>query len=175
MLKKGYVQVYTGNGKGKTTASLGLVMRAAAAGMRVYIGQFIKDAEYNEIRCLKQRFPEVTVEQYGSGKHCLIDREEKDEDRISAANGYSKAKEALISGLYDVVVLDEINMSAYFNLISNEEILELIELKPEKTELILTGRYASNMVKDAADLVTEMHEEKHYYRRGVLARPGIEM
>ncbi len=174
-MKQGYVQVYTGNGKGKTTASLGIIMRAVTEGMNVYLGQFIKDMEYNVIRCLRERFPEVTVEQYGTGRGCLLRGEVGAEDNSAAMSGYEKVKEVLVSEKYDVVILDEINVAAFFKLITTEQILSLIRSRPQGTELILTGRYAPAEIRDAADLVTEMQEEKHYYAQGVIARRGIEL
>ncbi len=173
-MEKGYVQVYTGNGKGKTTASLGVVMRAVSAGLKVYIGQFLKDQEYNELKTLKNRFPEVTVEQYGSGLGCFVRNTPDAAEFDAAREGYEKAKKALVSGKYDLVIMDEINIAVVFNLLSVNQVLDLIKEKPNCTELIITGRYASQEVRDAADLVSEITEEKHYYTQGVLSRPGIE-
>lgn len=172
-MEKGYVQVYTGNGKGKTTASFGMILRAASAGMNVYVGQFVKNEEYNEIKTLKSRFPEVTVEQYGNG--CFIRGTAAASDQESALRGYEKAYLALTSGSYDLVILDEINVALYFGLLTTEEALHLISAKPPRTELIFTGRYAPDAIKEAADLVSEIHEVKHYYSKGVMARAGIEM
>ncbi|MEG2406016.1 MAG: cob(I)yrinic acid a,c-diamide adenosyltransferase [Clostridiales bacterium] len=173
-MEQGYVQVYTGNGKGKTTASLGLIMRAVATGAKVYFGQFVKNMEYKEIETLKKRFPEVTTELFGSEQGCFINREPAKDDKNAAKKGYEKAMAALISEKYDVVVLDEINIALYYQLITIEEVLLLIKMKPKATELILTGRYAPPEICEAADLVSEMREEKHYYNAGILARVGIE-
>lgn len=172
-MKRGYVQVYTGNGKGKTTASFGMVLRAAAVGMKIYIGQFGKSDEFNEIKILNSRFPEVILEQYGSG-HFILDAGEQNEQK-QALMGYERAYLALTSGYYDMVILDEINIALFFELITLEQALCLIKAKPVGTELILTGRYAPTAIKEAADLVSEIHEIKHYYQQGVPARPGIEL
>lgn len=170
-MEKGYVQVYTGNGKGKTTAAFGLCLRAICAGKKVFIGQFVKGMEYSELKAV-ELLPNLEIEQFGRG--CFIRNEPSKEDFEAARAGLAKCKEVLKSGEYDVVVLDEINIAMFFKLISVEEVLELIKLKDEKTELILTGRYAPQEIIDAADLVTEMREIKHYYTKGVMARKGIE-
>lgn len=173
-MEKGYIQVYTGNGKGKTTASLGLVMRAVAAGIHVYIGQFLKEGNYNELKTLKNRFPEVKVEQYGAQLDSFAKKKPITDDFDAAREGLEHAKEALASGKYGLVILDELNIAVVFNLISVRDVMELIAIKPESTELVITGRYAPQELRDAADLVSEIIEEKHYYNQGVLARPGIE-
>ncbi|SKA82932.1 cob(I)alamin adenosyltransferase [Caloramator quimbayensis] len=170
-MEKGYVQVYTGNGKGKTTAAFGLCLRAICAGKKVFIGQFVKGMEYSELKAVKL-LPGLEIEQFGRG--CFIRNEPSKEDFEAARLGLEKCKEVLKCGEYDVVVLDEINIAMFFKLVSVEEVLELIKLKAEKTELILTGRYAPQEIIDAADLVTEMREIKHYYTKGVMARKGIE-
>lgn len=173
-LTRGCVQVYTGDGKGKTTAAMGLMLRAAGAGMKSYFGQFMKQGEMSELRALHQFLSEyVTVEQYGSGGEWLGTNRERD---IQAAReGYEKAKEALQSGNYDLVVLDEILVAASFHLLEEDDVLRLMEQRPDHTELVLTGRYATETVRAKADLVTEMGEVRHYYHAGVPARVGIEM
>ncbi|QCX32649.1 cob(I)yrinic acid a,c-diamide adenosyltransferase [Caloramator sp. E03] len=170
-MEKGYIQVYTGNGKGKTTAAFGLCLRAVCAGKKVYIGQFVKGMEYSELNAAKI-LPNFEIEQFGRG--CFIRNEPSLEDFEAARKGLEKCKKIISSGEYDVVVLDEINIAMFYKLISVDEVLELIKLKAEKTELILTGRYAPQEIIDAADLVTEMREIKHYYTKGVMARKGIE-
>lgn len=173
-MDKGYIQVYTGNGKGKTTCMLGLTLRAVGSGKRVYIGQFMKDDDYSEITALKTYLPMVTVEQYGAGKG-FIRKDNIPPDQIDCAkSGYSRAMAALTGGSYDIVILDEINVAAFFTLLTEAEVLALMEAKPETVELVLTGRYAAQSVIDRADLVTEMTEVKHYYEQGVMARVGIE-
>ncbi len=169
---KGYVHVYTGNGKGKTTASIGLIVRALGHGLKVYMGQFMKGQRYGELDTLEKLG--VLVERFGT-KNCIISPENvTDLDLVKAKEGYKKVEEILLSKKYDLVVLDEICVSTYFNLITVEEILYLMKIKPKETELVLTGRYAPKEVIDSADLVTEMKEIKHYYNCGVMARDGIE-
>jgi len=169
---KGYVQVYTGNGKGKTTAALGLALRAAGAGLRVFIGQFVKNHEYSEIKAL-QRFTDcIIIRQYGTG--CFIFGTPGDKDKQAAREGLLQIREHLLSGSYDVMILDEINIAVHYNMITVDELLELIGSKPDHVELIITGRYADKKIIEKADLVTEMIETKHYYNNGIEARMGIE-
>ncbi len=173
-LDKGYVQVYTGNGKGKTTAALGLTLRAVGAGLKVYIAQFLKGREYSEIKAIEERLSDlVTVEQFGTPKF-VHSGSMSDEDIELAKKGLQKAKEAMLSGEYDIVILEEANVAAYLGLLSVEDLLELIKEKPDDVELVFTGRYAPDELIEAADLVTEMKEIKHYYTKGVMARVGIE-
>ena len=171
---KGYTHIYTGNGKGKTTAAMGLAMRAVGAGLKVYIGEFIKGMEYGEVKVIHQRFPEITVDLYGLDVGCIIDRKVTAEDYQAAADGLAKAKAALASGNYDLVILDEITIPVSLGLLNEEEVIALIKQKPEETELVLTGRYASPSLIEEADLVSEMKEVKHYYQQGVLSRTGID-
>jgi len=171
-LERGYVQVYTGNGKGKTTAALGLVLRAVGAELRVFIGQFLKTGTYSEVSALERLGPSVTLEQFG-GKR-FIRQEPTAEDRRRAAQGFERARRAISSGEYDLVVLEEINVAISMELISVADVLELIRSKPPDVELVLTGRRAAPEIVEAADLVTEMREVKHYYKRGVTSRKGIE-
>lgn len=170
---EGYVQVYTGTGKGKTTAAMGLILRSMGAGMKVYFGQFMKLGDMSEIRAMRTFGEAVTIEQYGNGSE--LRHPDPEADRAAARAGYLKARQALLSGEYDIVVLDEINVAAFKGYVTEEEILHLMEEKPRHTELILTGRYAAQAVMERADLVTEMKEIRHYYRSGVGARRGIEM
>lgn len=169
---KGYIQIYTGDGKCKTTASLGLVMRAAGAGLRIYFGQFIKGREYSEIRTLKSRFPEVTVVQFGHGR--FIRGKPATEEIESALDGLESLKQAMQSGLYDLVVGDEANTAAMAGLFTEADLLALCDSKPDSVELVLTGRGAGDALQARADLVTEMKCIKHYYNAGVKGRPGIE-
>ncbi len=169
---KGYIHVYTGNGKGKTTASMGLMVRALGHGLKVYMGQFMKGQRYGELNTLEKLG--VSVERFGT-ENCIISPEHvTDLDLAKAKEGYKKVEKILLGKKYDLVVLDEICVSTYFNLITVEEILHLMKIKPKETELVLTGRYAPKEVIEAADLVTEMKEIKHYYNSGVMARDGIE-
>lgn len=173
-MDKGYFQIYTGNGKGKTTSVLGLIVRAAGAGLKVYFGQFVKNSEYSEIKILKKRFPEVTVEQFGGKDGCFINREPNTDDFNSADNGYRRAMEALKSHKYDIVILDEINIALHYRIISEEQAMSLVDERPEDVELIFTGRYAPQKFIDRADLVSEINDVKHYFNNGVEARDGIE-
>lgn len=172
-LGKGYVQVYTGNGKGKTTAAFGLAFRAMGRGLKTYIGQFMKGQSYGELESARMIAPYITIEQYGKDTFVHV-RGPSEEDIEMAHEGLARAREAMLSGEYDIIVLDEIVTSHFFHLISLEEMLEIIKSKPDGVEMILTGRYAPPELIAAADLVTEMVEVKHYFKRGVQARDGIE-
>ena len=169
---QGFVQVYTGDGKGKTTAALGLALRAAGAGLRVYFGQFIKNADYSEIKALARFADCITVRQFGRG--CFLLTEPAPEDRAAARRALEGLSEALTSGDYDLVIADEANVAVTLGLIEANDLVSLIDLRPEQVELVLTGRGAPDAVLARADLVTEMRCVRHYYDRGVLARPGIE-
>jgi len=169
---RGYVQVYTGNGKGKTTAAFGLALRAVGAGLKVYIGQFLKKGKYSELNSINRFKDLIKIEQFG-GKR-FIGQEIREEDRELAKKGFEKIKEIIFSGEYDVVILDEINVALYFKLIPENDLINLIKNKPPHVELVLTGRYASPQIIEIADLVTEMRKIKHYFSKGVTARKGIE-
>lgn len=169
---KGYVQVYTGNGKGKTTACLGLTLRAMGAGLKVFIIQFLKQGDYSEIKALSL-FPEkVTVEQYGLGR--FVKGKPSDDDMAEGRKGLERAKDVLSQGDVDMLILEEANVAVMCGLFPEQDLLDLIELKPESMELVITGRGATQAIMDRADLVTEMKEIKHYYKKGVNARVGIE-
>ena len=170
-MKKGYVQVYTGNGKGKTTASLGLAVRAAGAGLKVFVAQFLKQGDYSEIKALS-RFDNIHVEQYGMGK--FVRGNPSEEEQSLARAGYLKLCEVLMTGEYDVVIAEEGNVAVMCNLFSEKELLALVDMKPIHVELVITGRGAPEALIERADLVTEMREIKHYYQKGVAARVGIE-
>ena len=171
-LQKGYTQVYTGNGKGKTTAALGLALRASGHGMHTYIGQFMKGQHYGELDALRDH-PHITIEQYGDVR-CIRREEVTPEHVAQAQRGLELAREAMLSGQYDIVVLDEINVTIWFGLLTVEEVLAFLDERPEHVEVVLTGRRAPPELIERADLVTEMREVKHYYQQGVLAREGIE-
>lgn len=173
-LTQGLVQVYTGSGKGKTTASLGLAFRASGHGLRVYVLQFMKGSTvYGELEAARRLSPELTIEQVG--RDTFVSRSHPDpEDVRFAREGFEKAKGIVLCGDYDLVVLDEINCAVDFGLIPLAALKELIRLKPAHTELVLTGRGAHPDIVDLADLVTEMREIKHYYNSGQHARVGIE-
>ena len=169
---KGYVHVYTGDGKGKTTAALGLAMRAAGAGLKVFFTQFVKGQEYSEINALKRFNDLIVVKQYGRG--CFIVNKPEEADVEAAQKGFEDLTRVVTSGDYPVVILDEINIAIHYNLLSIDDILTLIKTRPEHVEMIITGRNADAKIIDAADLVTEMREIKHYFKNGVAARVGIE-
>ena len=169
---KGYVQVYTGDGKGKTTAALGLILRACGAGLRVYLTQFIKRGTFSEIRLLKERFPDVTIRQSGRGR--FIRGNPLPDDIAAARKGMTQLRRAMLSGKYDIAIADEANTAAAMGLLPLQDLLNLINDKPANVELVITGRGAHRRVKASADLVTEMKDIKHYFRQGVPARPGIE-
>lgn len=174
MLDKGYIHLYTGNGKGKTTAAFGLALRAAGAGLKSIIIQFMKGQHYSEIDAVKMLDGIIKVEQYGSKQFCMPDGENFQEHHDLAQKGYNRAKEVLKDNRHSLVILDEIVTSLLFKLISIEQIIRLIEIRPQNIELILTGRNAPPDLIQQCDLVTEMKEVKHYYTNGVEARTGIE-
>ncbi|WDV47269.1 cob(I)yrinic acid a,c-diamide adenosyltransferase [Clostridiaceae bacterium M8S5] len=169
-MEKGYVHVYTGNGKGKTTAAFGLALRAACAGKKVFIGQFVKGMKYSEVE-VSNFIPNIEIQQFGL--ECFIYKEPTKEDVRRAKRGLEICKEKL-SQNYDVVIMDEINIALYFKLIELKDVISLVRSRKENIELILTGRYAPKELIEIADLVTEMKEIKHYYSTGVEARKGIE-
>lgn len=169
---EGCVQVYTGDGKGKTTAALGLALRAAGAGLKVFIGQFCKGRRASEHIALERFADLITVHQYGDLG--FITGEPTDEDFAHARAGLEDARQALTSGEYRVVILDEIHLTTHFGLLSVRDVLELLAQRPRHVELVLTGRRADPEVMAAADLVTEMLELKHPYQEGLKARRGIE-
>jgi len=171
-MKKGYVQVYSGDGKGKTTAALGLALRAAGAGIKVYIGQFMKSGAYSEIRALKRFSDLITVEQFGTGR--FIQGLPVPEDIVAARNGLEKSRKAMNSGQYGLVILEEANVAVTFGLFPVADLLNIIAEKPEAVEMVITGRGAHSEVIARADLVTEMKSVKHYFDKGVTARTGIE-
>jgi cob(I)alamin adenosyltransferase len=169
---KGYLQVYTGNGKGKTTAALGLSIRAAGANLKVFIGQFIKMGDYSEIKALERFSDLITIEQFGLGR--FIKGKPSQEDVQAAQEGLKKIKAIMLSGQYSVIIMEEANVAVTCGLFSVEDLLEIIDAKPESLELVITGRGAAPQIIEKADLVTEMQEVKHYYNKGVEARVGIE-
>ena len=171
-LKRGYVQVYTGNGKGKTTAALGLALRASGAGLRVFIQQFAKkNKEYGEIKALR-KIGNIEVSQCGGGSF-IIGRPSVS-DIECAREGLALARKNIFSKKFDIVILDEINIAMKLGLIKISDVMEIIKLKPRSLELVLTGRNCPASIKRRADLVTDMCEIKHPYRRGIIGRKGIE-
>ena len=169
---KGYVQVYTGNGKGKTTASLGLAVRAAGAGLKVFIIQFMKMGDYSEIKALKRFSDLITVEQYGLGR--FVKGKPSPEDIKAGKKGLERAKAIISAGGHDMLIIEEGNVAVMCYLFSADDLLDIINLKPDHMEIVITGRGADQKILDRADLVTEMKEIKHYYQNGVQARVGIE-
>jgi cob(I)alamin adenosyltransferase len=167
------VQIFTGDGKGKTTAAIGAVIRALGHGLRVYVAFFMKgDYPYGE-RSILSQLPNVTIANFGS-RGFIDPANIKPEEKEQAKRALAAAREAMLSGSYDLVVLDEVNLAAAWNLVELDEVLKLIEDKPPGVELILTGRRADSKLVKAADLVTEMLKIKHPYDEGVAAREGIE-
>jgi len=173
-VKRGYVQVYTGNGKGKTTAALGLALRAAGAGLRVFIIQLMKEYPYSELESLKALADRITIEQSGDDAFVYRNELPSEAHRAKARAALDRAVAVMASGDYDVVVLDEACVAVYFQLITENDLLAVLDARPERVELVLTGRYCPDAVLERADLVSEMREVKHYYERGVKARKGIE-
>lgn len=168
----GYIHLYTGNGKGKTTAAFGVVLRALFAGYRVYVGQFVKSMKYHEVQ-LESLFPtQLTIEQLGSG--CYIFRNPSEEDVRLAHEGLHRCATILASGEYNLVVLDELTIATYYHLIEVDAVVKAIEARAPHTEVIITGRYAPPQFVELAHLVTDMQEVKHYYTEGVLSRAGID-
>jgi cob(I)alamin adenosyltransferase len=173
-LDKGFVQIYTGNGKGKTTAALGQAIRAAGYGLKSFIIQFMKEYPYSEKNSLKLLSEFITIEQY-CGDDFVYKQEAAPPVEIEKARqAIQRAIQIMISGEYDIVILDEACVSIYFGLITTEDLLSIIRQRPENVELILTGRYCPEELIAIADLVTHMKEIKHYYTRGILSRKGIE-
>lgn len=169
---KGYIHVYTGDGKGKTTAALGLAVRAAGAGLKVFVAQFIKGRQYSELNALSKLADQITVEQYGLPR--FLNGKPSDPDIEAAKYGLERVKSSMRSGRFDMIIIDEGNVAVTYGLISKQDLLEIIDIKPENMELVITGRGALPEIIDRADLVTEMKAVKHYYDKGVDARAGIE-
>ncbi len=169
---KGYTHIYTGNGKGKTTAAFGLALRALGHDFKIYIAQFMKAMEYGEVKFLKKF---IDIEQFGVSTH-LISTDEVDPEHFKAAQkGYKKVLELVKSDKYDMIILDEIIVSHFFKLITLDQIINIIKNKNPKLELILTGRYAVEELYQYADLISEIKEIKHYYNtEQTPAREGIE-
>ena len=166
------IQIYTGNGKGKTTAAIGLAIRAAGSGMKIFFGQFVKGMAYHEVKIFSEQMPQIDHQLLG--RNCFIDKDPQPEDYQAAKNGLKEVKKVIASGKYSLIVLDELNIALYYQLISVEEVIRLIDELPPEIELVITGRYAPQKLIDKADLVTEMKEIKHYYTKDIKARKGIE-
>jgi cob(I)alamin adenosyltransferase len=173
VLERGQVQIYTGNGKGKTTAALGLAFRAVGRGLRVCMIQFMKGGgPYGEHLAAEKLAPLLTI--IPTGRPGWVNRENPDPEDMRLAHEALKRAQAALDGSYDLVILDEVNGAVGFGLLTVDEVLALLAQRPDKVELVLTGRNADDRLIAAADLVTEMREVKHYYRSGVSSRVGIE-
>ena len=159
-MNKGIVRLYTGDGKGKTTMALGLALRVFGEGRRVFVGQFIKDDPKGDIMALRKAIPGIVTAQFGCGTGCIAGREPDKTDLECAKKGIERAKQALKSANFGMVVLDEITIPMYFGLVTIKEIEELISLKSPGTELVFTGRYASEELKKLCDMVTVVESEK---------------
>jgi len=170
--KTRFVHVYTGEGKGKTTAALGLTLRAVGAGWMVLFAQFLKHGEYSEIKALKKFGDQVKICQYGSGR--FVKGTPSEEEVALAQRGLNEVIKAMDGRKYDLIILDEINIAMHFGLIPVENVIALLEKRPPDVELVLTGRWAPKKIIEGADLVTEMRMVKHYFSKGVMARIGIE-
>jgi cob(I)alamin adenosyltransferase len=171
-LKKGYVHVYTGPGKGKTTAALGLSIRAVGAGFKVHMVQFMKGRRYSELNGIKG-VNNFSISQYGRDE--FVDKKNPEKIDIDfAREGFAFSKDIINGGQHDLIILDEINVAVDYNLIDVNDVIKTIKNKPENVEIVLTGRYAHPEIIKNADYVTEMLEIKHPYQRGVESRLGID-
>ncbi len=173
-LKQGFVQVYTGNGKGKTTAAIGQAIRAAGADLTTYIIQFMKEYPYSELVSLKKLSEWITIEQKGNDDFVYKKELPSEEEKTKAREVLKKTRDVMLSRAYNLIILDEVLVTVYFKLLSTDEIIAFIKKRPNEIELILTGRYCPEEIIELADLVTEMREIKHYYTKGILSRKGIE-
>ncbi len=165
------IQIYTGDGKGKTTAALGLALRAAGAGITVYIGQFIKGSLYGEVKIL-QKVPGIKIKQYGRG--CFISHKPKQKDINLARKALEHTMQIIAGRDFGMVILDEINVALHLKLLKLNEVINLINSTPNDIELVLTGRWAHPKIIELADLVSEIKDIKHYYKKGIKPRKGIE-
>jgi len=170
----GQLQIYTGNGKGKTTAALGLALRAYGAGLKILFAQFVKGMEYSEIKALQKLSDRLDYRIYG--RDCFIHKKPEQIDIEKAIKHFEEVRNILTPDcIYDLVILDELNIAAYFKLIPLDQIIEMVRNRPPHVELVITGRYAPEELISMADLVTEMKEVKHYYtEKDLQAREGIE-
>jgi cob(I)alamin adenosyltransferase len=171
ILTKGYIQIYTGDGKGKSTAAFGVAARMAGRGGRVFIGRFMKGLTSGEFMSCNA-IPGIEYEDFGSEEYIV--GTPSDRDFSSAEHGLRRVGDALESNEYDMVVMDEVNDALLFGLLTLDDVMEVVAKRPEHTELIITGRGAPKRLIDMADLVTEMRAVKHYFDEGVMARPGVE-
>lgn len=173
-LEQGYIQVYTGNGKGKTTAAIGQAIRAIGNELRVYFVQFMKDYTYGEVGLLQNLSPNLILKRYGTDDFVFKKTPPTPALIQEVQSGLAETEAAMLSGNYDLIILDEILVSIYFKLFTTDEVIRFLNKKPKNVEIILTGRYCPKPIEALADLVTKMNEVKHYYQKGVSARKGIE-
>lgn len=175
-MERGYIQVYTGNGKGKTTAALGLCLRAVGRGLKVIVYQFLKGTFSGELESAEVLAPHLVIKRFGQATKFFwqLSPQEKSELKAMTGEGFAEVLEAVRTGTFDVVVLDEIMAALEYELISLEDVLRLMEEKSPGVELVLTGRNAPREIIARADLITEMRMVKHYHQQGVEARKGIE-
>jgi cob(I)alamin adenosyltransferase len=171
-LKKGFVHLYTGDGKGKTSAAMGLALRAAGAGFSVYIAQFAKGSDTGELKSLEKASKKIVVRQFGT--RSFIKKIPTKIDRTLASKAMAEAEVAIAEGKFDVVILDELCIACLYKMVPVAKVVDLIKNKPEHVELVITGRNAPAELVEAADLVTDMRMVKHYFDKGVMARKGIE-
>lgn len=172
---EGRFQIYTGNGKGKTTAALGLAVRAACSGLKVFIGQFMKGTDYSEL-CLPEKFPgTIAMEQFGTPRLICKGEMPQEADIKGAEHGMERLMEEMLSESWDLIIADELNVTVHMGLLPVSRAVELVQARPSRVELVATGRYAPAELMELADLITEMKEILHYYKtRGLQARRGIE-
>ena len=170
-IKKGFIQVYTGNGKGKTTAAIGLAIRGLGDGLKVYFCQFLKGQDSGEIKFLKNFSKGIFIDR--SGRKSFV-KNVQHTDIKEAQRSFKRVSRIIKEGKFDIIILDEIFSALSLNLIHSNELIALLISKHPPVELVLTGRNAPKKIIAMADLVTEMKEIKHYYRRGIRARRGIE-
>ena len=174
MKNSGLIQCYTGNGKGKTTAALGLALRAAGHDKKIKIFQFMKgQINYGELYSVKKLYPNIEI--FQGGRKEFVSKEKPEEIDIKLANNcWEEAKRAISSGDYDIIILDELNVALDFNLLDIDDVIKTLKNKPKNVEIIITGRYAPEKIIEISDLVTEMKEIKHYYKKGIPEREGFE-
>ena len=166
------IHIYTGEGKGKTTAAIGLAIRAYGAGFHVLFLQFMKSISYHEISVLEKMGPALVVQRFGNG--CIFNRDINNEDREEASKGWECASQAIQSKKYQLIILDELNIALHLKLLPLQPILSVLRARPQDCEVVITGRHAPEPLLKEATLITRMINEKHYYDQGVLARDGIE-
>lgn len=171
MTKQRFIQIYTGDGKGKTSAAYGMAVRSLCAGHKVFIAQFVVNLPTYENK-LAEKFDNLTIKQFGNG--CFINRNPNETDIEFAQAGLKQCSDILQSGDYDLVILDELNIAIFYNLITVDNVLEMLQKRHPQTEIIITGRYAPKELIDVADLVTDMQNVKHYYEKGVIDRDGFD-